>query len=185
MELEKIKRRKKKKGQLSIGDAPTVVLLVALVFLVMATTAFIGEKYEDALTNKLTSYSALNETLTTVTEAGEYLYLNSLRDPVCSISRVINTTSGELIASGNYTTTNCLIQATSHATTSGYNNTNWNVTYTGTYSQLTVASNTTAELQTEISNNTSIAGIVLTISLIGIVLGILISVFLGMRRPRI
>jgi len=38
-----------KKGQLSLGDAPTVVLLVGLVFLVMATIAFIGEKYGNSI----------------------------------------------------------------------------------------------------------------------------------------
>ena len=87
----------KKKGQLSLGDAPTVVLLVGLVFLVMATIAFIGEKYGDALTDG------------------------------------------------------------------------------------SVAQNVTKDLNTEISNNTSIAGIVLTISLVGIVLTILIGVFVGVR----
>ena len=46
MELRKID----KKAQLSLGDAPTVVLLVGLVFLVMATIAFIGEKYQGSLT---------------------------------------------------------------------------------------------------------------------------------------
>jgi len=93
MELRKIN----KKGQLTLGDAPTVVLLVGLVFLVMATIAFIGEKYGDALTD----YS--------------------------------------------------------------------------------VAQNVTNDLNTEIANNTSIAGIVLTISLVGIVLTILIGVFVGVR----
>ena len=34
---------KKKKGQLSIGDAPNVVLVIGLVFLTMATIAFISE----------------------------------------------------------------------------------------------------------------------------------------------
>ena len=87
----------RKKGQLSLGDAPTVVLLVGLVFLVMATIAFIGEKYQDAMTENSTAY------------------------------------------------------------------------------------NVSADLQTELGNNTSIAGIVLTISLVGIVLSILISVFLGVR----
>jgi len=86
-----------KKAQLSLGDAPTVVLLVGLVFLVMATIAFIGEKYGDALTENQTAY------------------------------------------------------------------------------------NVTRDLQTELSNNTSIAGIVLTISLVGIVLTILIGVFIGVR----
>jgi hypothetical protein len=86
-----------KKGQLTLGDAPTVVLLVGLVFLVMATIAFIGEKYGDALTDG------------------------------------------------------------------------------------SVAQNVTNDLNTEIANNTSIAGIVLTISLVGIVLTILIGVFIGVR----
>jgi len=90
-----------KKGQLSLGDAPTVVLLVGLVFLVMATIAFIGEKYGDALTDG------------------------------------------------------------------------------------SVAQNVTTDLNTEISNNTSIAGIVLTISLVGIVLTVLIGVFMGVRGARV
>ena len=86
-----------KKGQLTLGDAPTVVLLVGLVFLVMATIAFIGEKYGDALTDGST------------------------------------------------------------------------------------AQNVTKDLNTEIGNNTSIAGIVLTISLVGIVLTVLIGVFMAVR----
>ena len=86
-----------KKGQLSLADAPTVVLLVGLVFLVMATIAFIGQKY------------------------------------------------GEALPAGS------------------------------------VAQNVTNDLNTEISNNTSIAGIVLTISLVGIVLTVLIGVFLVTR----
>ena len=89
---------KNKRGQLTLGDAPTVVLLVGLVFLVMATIAFIGEKYGNALT-------------------------------------------------------------------------------TGSAAQ-----NVTKSLNTEISNNTSIAGIVLTISLVGIVLSVLIGIFLSARR---
>ena len=94
-------KMRSKKGQLSLGDAPTVVLLVGLVFLVMATIAFIGEKYGDALTDG------------------------------------------------------------------------------------SVAQNVTTDLNTEISNNTSIAGIVLTISLVGIVLTVLIGVFMGVRGARV
>ena len=86
-----------KKGQLTLGDAPTVVLLVGLVFLVMATIAFIGEKYQAAMTTDSVAY------------------------------------------------------------------------------------NVTGDLQTEIGNNTSIAGIVLTIALVGIVLTILIGVFMGVQ----
>jgi hypothetical protein len=86
-----------KKGQLTLGDAPTVVLLVGLVFLVMATIAFIGQKNQSSMTVDSTAY------------------------------------------------------------------------------------NVSRDLQKEIGNNTSIAGIVLTIALVGIVLSILIGVFMGVR----
>ena len=87
----------KKKGQLSLSDAPQVVLIVGLVFLVMATIAYISYKYGDALPDG------------------------------------------------------------------------------------SVAQNVTNDLNTEIKNNTSIAGIVLTISLVGIVLATLIGIFVLAR----
>jgi hypothetical protein len=89
---------KNKKGQIGLADAPQVVLIVGLVFLIMATIALVSEKYGDALTDG------------------------------------------------------------------------------------SIAQNVTNDLNTEISNNTSIAGIVLTISLVGIVLTVLIGVFIGIRR---
>ena len=118
MKLEKI--TKHKRGQLSLGDAPTIVLLVGLVFLVMATIAFIGEKYGDSIADQQTLTATCNH-------------------------------------SGNGGT---------------------GTLYVGCGS----AYNTTVDLQTEIGNNTSIAGIILTISLVGIVLTILIGVFVGMSR---
>lgn len=87
-----------KKGQISLNDAPSVVLIVGFVFLVMATMAFIASKYGAALT------------------AGS------------------------------------------------------------------TARNVTDDLQTEIENNTSIAGIVLTIALVGIVLSVLVGVFVLARN---
>ena len=47
------------------------------------------------------------------------------------------------------------------------------------------AYNVTQDLQTELGNNTSIAGIVLTIVLVGIVLTVLISIFALTGRQRI
>lgn len=89
-----------KKAQIGLADAPSVVLIVGLVFLIMATIAYISYQYGVAL-------------------------------PASS-----------------------------------------------------VAQNVTNALNTQINNNTSIAGIVLTIALVGIVLSILIGVFVlvGKRR---
>ena len=44
------------------------------------------------------------------------------------------------------------------------------------------AANITDDLESELSDNTSIAGIVLTISLVGIVLSVLIGIFVASRR---
>ena len=172
-------RRIGKKGQTGIENAPAVVLIVGLVFLTMATIALIGQKYGDALDVDNTAFSASNETLTTVTETGEYLTLNSQENAVCTIGIITNATDGVIINSGNYTQTNCNLAF--KGDTTGFNNTNWNVSYTGTYSLQTTASNATSDLETTIADNTSIAGIILTISLVGIVLTILIGVFVGVR----
>jgi len=87
-----------KKAQISLADAPNVVMIVGFVFLIMATVAFVASEYGDALTDG------------------------------------------------------------------------------------SVAQNVTNDLNTELSDNTSIAGIVLTISLIGIVLSVLVGVFVLARR---
>ena len=92
-------RKIQKKGQVSIGAAPGIVMIVGLVFLIMATIAFVANEYGDAILSD-----------------GE--------------------SCGDV-----------------------------------------VACNVTLDLQTELGDNTSIAGIVLTISLIAIVLGVLIGSF--------
>ena len=119
MKLKPINRR----GQLSLMDAPSVVLIVGLVFMVMATIALISEKYGDSLAT-------------------------ANLGPNC----------GQNASGGS--------QGIS-------------------YSACGTAYNVTADLQTEVANNTSIAGIVLTISLVGIVLTVLIGVFLTIRSRRI
>jgi hypothetical protein len=113
---------KDKKGQLSINDAPNVVLIVGLIFLVMATIAYIGEQYGESILED----QPLTATCNTTTNGG----------------------TGSV-------TTGC-----------------------------GAAYNTTQDLQTEIGDNTSIAGIVLTISLVGIVLTVLIGIFVGFRMRR-
>lgn len=50
-----------KKGQLTLGDAPSVVLIVGFVFLVMATMAFISTKYGDALTDGSVAQNVTND----------------------------------------------------------------------------------------------------------------------------
>jgi len=93
-----LKKMNKKGQSIGIGDAPTVVMIVGFVFLVMATLAYVGEEYGDAFTTNGAAY------------------------------------------------------------------------------------NITQDLGSELADNTSIAGIVLTISLVGIVLSVLIGIFVASRR---
>ena len=123
LEVTEFKPMKNKKGQLSIGDAPNIVLIVGLVFLVMATIAFIGEKYGTAIANDQPLTAGCNH-------------------------------------SGNGGTGSV-------------------------YDDCGAAYNVTVDLNTEIGDNTSIAGIVLTISLVGIVLTVLIGIFVGFRKRNI
>ena len=92
---------KHKKG-LGLGDAIPAVMIVSLVFLLMATLAYVGEKYGDAI----------------------------------------------------------------YSSSDGKNDSAYNITQ---------------DLQTEIDNNTDIAGIVLTIVLVGIILTVLVGVFAATR----
>jgi hypothetical protein len=173
---------KNKKGQLGVGDAPTIVLIVGFVFLIMATMAYIGEKYGDAVDTDNTAGAVTNETVTTLnTSVGDYLARATLKNVVCSSTAIVtNSTGGQTVPSTNYTlSSSCLLTG---KVNSGYIDRNVNISYTYTYSALTASSNVTDDMQTEISNNTSIAGIVLTISLVGIVLAVLIGIFLAARK---
>lgn len=173
---------KNRKGQIGIENAPTIVMIVGLVFLTMATLAFIGEKYGSAMDTENLVGTKYNETITGLTNAtgGDAFAVINLEDVICTITAVRNnTTPFTAVPATNYTSTNCRIFSTSG---SGFFGQNVRVDYTYTYTQETTASNLTTDLNTELGNNSSIAGIVLTISLVGIVLSILIGVFMGISR---
>lgn len=172
---------KSKKAQMGgLENAPAIIMIVGLVFLTMATMALIGQKYGSAL-DTTTSGTVTNET-GWVNSTSYTLTKASIRDfanPV--ITTIYNRSSGLVVPVSNATVTAAGVVTN----TSVYGWDNASISYTYTYSETTVASNTTGDLETEISNNTSIAGIILTISLVGIVLTILIGVFIGLRKPRI
>lgn len=173
---------KNKKGQLSLAEAPTIVLIVGLTFLIIATMALVAQKYGAAMPSDI-SGTQTNETLTTVTATGEQV---SEASSQCNfkdfaVTAVYNQSNEVLLTSTNYTT-----DSTGHIYSRApaqYNNTNWKVSYT--YSFTGTSCNVTGALQTNLTDNTSIAGIVLTIALVGIVLSILIGVFLGFQKKKV
>ena len=168
----------RKKAQLGIGDAPGVVLIILFLFLIIGTSAFVLEKYQGAFGSDK-SASAINETLTTVTETGELVSGgNACNFEDFTVTYITNSTGGETIESTDYTLgTDGLVKA---VVTTDYNNSDWNISYS--YNFAGIACNVTGDLTEEIEDNTSIAGMVLTISLIGIVLSILIGLFYVFKR---
>ena len=167
-----------RKGQMEIADAPGVVLIVGLLFLTLATVALIGQKFGDAVDQDLVTGSVTNES-GSVNLTGYLLAQASGKENfAATITLILNGSSGQTIPAANYTLRNS--NMVFNATALQYHLAN--ISYTYTYTIGTAASNITDDLNTEIGNNTGIAGIVLTISLIGIVLSILIGVFLGVTR---
>lgn len=178
MKLKKLN----KKGQVTIEDAPAIILIVGLVFLMMATLALVGEKYGNSVSD--TAVTTANETVGPVAE-GQTYFITKVTD--CGfqnfgVSRIINSTDGVFIPTGNYTI-NAEGSITAAADVGTVNNSNWDITYT--HERGGISCNVTADMNTEIQNNTSIAGIVLTVSLIGIVLSVLIGIFVGFSARRV
>ena len=171
----------KKKGQVTLEQGVGIVILVGLLFLVLATIALVGEKYGEAMPASQ-SGSAVNETVTQANLATGVHRLGGAdaeNAQSFAITIVYNASDVE-VAAGNYSVTDTGVFTN---LTDDQSFSDWSVTYTYSYSG--IASNVTTDLNTEIANNTSIAGIILTISLVGIVLSILVGAFIGMRKSRI
>lgn len=118
------------KGQLGLDVVKGVLVLVLTIAVIAVTIIVIMPEVRDAAENLQTQNGVgVNETLTTVTETGETLSANTLRNIVCTFGLVTNATGGETIPANNYTTSGCTISAVG----THYNNTNWNVSYTYTY----------------------------------------------------
>ena len=171
-----------KKAQASISEGPAIVLTVGFVFLIMATISYVNIKYNDSFESD--TYTIVNETFSSVDEVGE---ASSAVSATCgfadfSVSACLNqSTDAGVIDTGMYTyqATSGIILFTG-GTNVTYNNTDWNCTYS--YTGKGTECNITTDLSEEILNNTSMVGMILTISIVAIILGVLISIFVGSRR---
>ena len=171
--------KNKKKGSLRLGDAPQVVMIVGFVFILMATIAFVAEEYQNGIgagvSGTFTNQSIyLNGTTLTVISPSSYCNFQSF-----AVTSAINKTDAAAIAVGNYTvssTDGTVVNATADIPPA------YEVYVTGTFAYGGTSCNVTENLQSELSDNTSIAGIVLTISLVGIILSILVGIFVASRR---
>ncbi|MEX0595686.1 MAG: hypothetical protein WD512_04230 [Candidatus Paceibacterota bacterium] len=121
----------KKKGQLA-GLSGNILMIVVTVMILVLGLIIIQQMRDLPTLTASESGSANNETLITVAESGENFAAFSYPASVCSVSAVTNATSGTVIPASNYTLTNCNIRFTS-GNSLGFNNSNWNLSYTFTY----------------------------------------------------
>jgi len=174
-----------KKG-ITLQDAIPSVLIIGAVFLIMATVSFIGYEYGGSMSAS-DSTSEENVTTTTVVNSSDPTVLQD-PDAVCnfggfSIQEARESISNTIIPSGNYTTypsNGSIICASGECANESVGNQTWIVNFSFDFTG--TACNVTDDLQTEVGDNTSIAGIVLTIILVGIILGVLIGVFASTKR---
>lgn len=125
--------KQNKKAQISALSSSVLALVVAIIILVLGLV-MIQEIRDTPVVAQANSASTVNETLVTVTEAGEILAGSSSPGAVCSVGTVTNSTSGTVIPTTNFTTSNngCTLSFTS-GDSLGINNSNWNVTYSHTF----------------------------------------------------
>jgi len=167
-----------KKGQLNSLGPAVIALVIAAVFLVLGLIVLQEFKDTDVISNA-NSATATGETLTTVEDGtGEYFTANSLCGVTCgTVSGVINATSGTAIPSTNYTQTGCYIIYTDAANIAGFNNSNWNVTYSYTYGdEACTASNATI---VGLGTFADFWEIIILAVVITIIIGLLLAVFGG------
>ena len=117
-----------KKGE--IGNLQGIIFALVTIGLVLGIGFLVLEEMKNQSIDDYTTAIA-NETLTAVDETGKYVAYNYTTPSIpcfngVTFSTVTNATGGEVIASGNYTTTtNGWIGSTG----GDYNDTDWNVTY--------------------------------------------------------
>lgn len=160
-------------------NANKLILGIVIISVTLIIAIYIVSTLETSFEVPNTSGSAVNETvtgLTNTTGVGDYLSANSLKDAACSVSIVKNATSGATVPATNYTMTNCLIKAVSN---SYYVGQNVKVTYTYTYTASTNASVAAGDVTTSLDSGTPWITIIVVVGFAVMVLGFLTSGFKG------
>ena len=164
-----------KKGNLALIVPSVLTLILAAAILVFGL--IITEKLKD--TTGTYASTVVNETLTTVTETGEFVSRNnSCAFQGFAISIATNATGGQVIAAGNFTVNADTGKVTS--TGSSYNNTNWNVTYS--YSAGQSACEAATNTVTGLGTFADFWEIIVLAIVITVVISLLLVVFAGGAR---
>jgi len=169
-----------KKGQLGFNIVKTVMIwfLILSILAIVIVLALVNLRNVAEEIDTVTK--TMSETLTTVTEAGESLTPESYRHPTCSITSVVNSTDSYPINSANYTlsSTGCTVTFATGGSIS-FNNTNWEVNYSTTYSNpesYLITSNVTSSLTNDFFDQTGTIFAILIVVVIILAISIIIGV---------
>lgn len=167
-----------KKG-LSLKDAFPAVLIVSVVAILFVALIYVFTSFQTIPADS-SAYTTINESLT-VSSVGVYVAnATSCGFNNFAVTQVFNA-SGTPITSGNYSTTSAGI--VKNITDMTQYSQNWKVSYTNTNKgpACTAASTFT----TNFSNQIPLIGLVLTIVLIAIVIGVLVTSFFQRKGERV
>ena len=169
--------RKKGIGLNEAGGAILVLILVATLIIV-SFTLFDGLKSSASTSASFENNQTLSPNVTEVAVAVSNVSACDFSSFV--VVNATNNTGGEIIDSGNYTTTATGTIAFTGATT-GYNNTVWDISYTFVFGDS--ACHASDDLITEFATYPALIGLVGTVIFLGIVIAVFISSFaFGGRR---
>ncbi len=175
---------KNKKG-IALNQAFGAVLTLVLVAVLVIVGIILFVNLGATFTN-LDTYGENNETLTAVTEVAQFVAQSPTNNAtLCNYEDfavlATNATGGETIPASNYTISSTAGSILSNAG-SAYNNSDWNITYSGNWGgQSCVASD---NMITQFATYPALIGLVGTIIFLGIVIGVLVASFVFGRRER-
>jgi len=165
-----------KKGQLSLDLVKGVVLSLLVITILSVSVIMILPLLRDTTDSldKITG-NTVNETLTSVEEAGEALTIGAYRLPSCTVTECVNVTAGITVPAANYTATGCRVAFSGAEDDQGFNNSNWNCDYTWSYTSpdnTNIVSNVTTGAASFFNSSGTIFSIlvaIVIISAIGII----------------
>ena len=168
---------KEKKG-IQLGEAAMAVMALIMIATLVIVSIVLFASLDNSMVTPNTASTVANESQASMTEVPRNLNKAVLRDVTCTVSEVKNGTgtSKQLIPTNNYTTSGCIIY---HSGGPGayWNNTDWNVSYSYSYSASTHASNASTSMIRNFSGYPALVGLVGTVIFLGIVIGVLVASF--------
>jgi hypothetical protein len=150
------------------------IISVVLIGVILILGIYITDSMQTLMFKSGETGSVTNETLTSVTEAGETLEKSTLRDVICSVSSCVNSSNGAVIPVADYdTATNCVVAYVINSTEPIYNNSNWKCTYTYSFTNDTASSTSAHNVTIALSTGTSWISILVVVGFATIILSLL------------